>query len=196
MINGDGTKRGRRSCCSVRLGLWLAAVVAFTILAVVAATAAKSSHGDVVVKGDAVTVKVSLSNARASSGQQLGVAVDFEVAPGWHIYGGPLPEGYTPTSVKFDDDIVASQMLQMPKPALVKFETIGETFPVYQGSFKAVGNLLLKQKLAPGTQKIAGTIEFQECNDLECKIPQSARFEIPITIDQTVSAAPKNQRFP
>lgn len=146
----------------------------------------------VTVKADEVQAKITLSGTRTYSGQQLGVAVEFEVAPGWHIYGLPLPEGYTPTSVKFDDALISSQALAFPKPTPVKFEVLGETLPVYQGDFKASGMLRLKQKLTPGDHKLAGTIEFQECNDTLCKMPRTARFEIPIRIETLVPAAPKH----
>jgi len=143
------------------------------------------------VKADDVTAKVLLSDARSFSGQQLGVAIDFDVAPGWHIYGQPLPEGYTPTAVKFDDNIVASQTVNLPKATPVRFEALGETLPVYTGSFRAVGNVRLKQKLPPGDHKLTGTIEFQECNDSLCKIPQTARFAIPLKVDPLIPAAAK-----
>lgn len=146
---------------------------------------------NVTVTAEDVQAKVMLSDKRSFSGQQLGVAVDFEVASGWHIYGQPLPEGYTPTSVKFDNDLVSSQTFEFPKPTPVRFEALGETLPVYQGKFRAVGRVRLKQKLPPGEHKLSGTISFQECNDMLCKIPRSARFEIPIRIDPMVPAAPK-----
>jgi thioredoxin:protein disulfide reductase len=148
-------------------------------------------NNGVVVKADDLIAKILLSDTRAFSGQQLGVAVDFEVAPGWHIYGQPLPQGYTPTAMKFDDEIVVNQMLEMPKPTPVKFVALAETLPVYQGSFKAIGNVRMKQKLPPGDHKLTGTIDFQECNNSLCKIPRSVRFELPIRIDPMVPAAPK-----
>ena len=145
----------------------------------------------VTVTADDVQAKIVLSATQSYSGQQLGVAVEFEVAPGWHIYGEPLPEGYTPTSLKFDDQLVAAQTLNLPKPEMVKFEAIGETFPVYHGNFKASGSVRLKQNLAPGEHTLAATLSFQECNNELCKIPQSVRVEIPIRIDPMVPAAPK-----
>jgi hypothetical protein len=48
-------------------------------------------NNSVVVKASGVTAKVMLSDTRSFSGQQLGLAVDFDVAPGWHIYGNPVP---------------------------------------------------------------------------------------------------------
>lgn len=148
-------------------------------------------NNGVVVKADDVTAKVILSDVRSFSGQQLGLAVDFEVAPGWHIYGNTVPQEYTPTSVKLDDDLVSAQSLNFPKPTPVKFELLGETLPVYQGAFKAAGSVRLKQKLSPGDHKLAGALSFQECNDSLCKMPQTVRFEIPIRIEALTPAAPK-----
>src|SRR5260370_36869482 len=108
--------------------------------------------------------------------------VAFRVAPGWHVYGEPLPTGYSPTSIKFDDDLVASQSLNFPKPTPVNFKLLGETLPVYQGIFKAVGDVLLNNKIAAGDHKLAGTLSFQECNDSICKLPQTVHFEIPLKV--------------
>lgn len=135
-----------------------------------------------VVKAQDVTATVVLHDAQLAPGRQLRIAVNFDVAPGWHIYGEPLPEDYTPTAVKFDDAMVAKQAIDFPKPVSMKFEAIGETFPVYTGKFSANGAIRLKPDLAPGEHDLAGTISFQECNNLECKAPQQARFEIPITV--------------
>jgi DsbC/DsbD-like thiol-disulfide interchange protein len=138
-----------------------------------------------------VRATIIVSDKRVFGGQRLGFVVNFKIAPGWHIYGEPLPEGYTPTSVKFDNALVASQSLTLPKPKPVKFELLGEVLPVYEGEFKGEGYILLKQKLPAGEQKLSGTINFQECNDSICKIPQSARFELPIKIEPYIPATAK-----
>ena len=138
-----------------------------------------------------VSAKIAISDARSYSGHQLGVTVDFGVAPGWHIYGEPLPPEYTPTKVKFDGDLIERQTLKFPPPTLLRFEALDQTFPVYHDSFKVAGNVVLKPKLSPGDYKLAGTIEFQECNDAMCKVPQSVRFELPLTIKPPVPVAPK-----
>jgi thiol:disulfide interchange protein DsbD len=129
-----------------------------------------------------LTATVVMPQAQAAPGQRIPVAIDFDVAPGWHVYGAPLPEDYTPTTVKFDPEIVAKQTFDFPKPQPVNFKALGQTLPVYTGSFKANGAIWLKPDLSPGNHKLPGTISFQECNNLECKPPQKARFEIPITV--------------
>jgi AhpC/TSA family/Disulphide bond corrector protein DsbC len=151
-----------------------------------------AADNGVTITAEDVQAAIVVSDKRSFSGQRLGTAVNFKIAQGWHVYGEPLPAGYTPTSVKFDDDLLASQALEFPQAKAVKFELLGETLPVYQGQFRATGYILLKQKLPPGEQKLTGTVNFQECNDKICKLPQSARFEIPIRIEPYVPAAPKN----
>ncbi len=112
--------------------------------------------------------------------------------PDGTFHGRPLPEGYTPTAVKFDDALVSEQSIVFPKPTPVKFELLGETLPVYQGNFKAIGTLRLKQKLPPGDHTLGGTLEFQECNDSLCKMPRTAHFEIPIKIEALTPGTPKS----
>jgi len=156
--------------------------VAFGAIVIAGAGAAVAP---VVVKADNVEARIALSADRASGGHQIGVAIDFAVAPGWHIYGEPLPagKGLTPISIKFDGALVARQQLDLPKPTPLRFEAINETYPIYEGSFKAAGDIVLAHNLKPGDYLIVGTLRFQECNDSMCKMPQSVRFDLPIKID-------------
>lgn len=154
-------------------------------------SAATGGANSTLLQVEDVSAKVSLSDAQSAAGGQLGVTVDFGVAPGWHIYGEPLPPEYTPTKVKFDGDLVQRQSLKFPAPTQLRFEALDQTFPVYHGNFKVVGNVMLKPKLTPGNYKLGGAIEFQECNDSMCKIPQSVHFELPLTIEPKGSAAPR-----
>jgi DsbC/DsbD-like thiol-disulfide interchange protein len=170
---------------AIRAALYLAIAIALGAIASAAARAALTAGGTpVVVQAGNVEARITLAADRSSGGQQLGVAVDFAVAPGWHIYGEPLPagEGLTPTSIKFDSELVARQKIDLPKPTPLRFEALNETYPVYQGSFKAAGNIVLTQKLKAGDYSISGTLNFQECNDAICKMPQSVRFALPIKI--------------
>lgn len=147
----------------------------------------------VAIGADDVQAQIALSAATAQSGQQLALALDVAIAPGWHIYGEPLPdgEGLTPTSVVLDGELVAAQKITMPKPTPLHFAALDETYPVYEGKLHATGTVKLKQQLKPGDYKIAGVFNFQECNDSICKMPRAVRFELPIRIEPMVPAAPK-----
>jgi len=134
------------------------------------------------IKSDETQARIRLSDSSAFSGQELAVAADFAIKPGWHVYGQPLPKGYVPTAIHFDDAMVARQSFNFPKPTPIRFVALGETLPAYTGDFKAIGNVLLREKLKAGAYKLTGELKFQECNDQICKLPQTVRFEIPLTI--------------
>jgi DsbC/DsbD-like thiol-disulfide interchange protein len=170
-----------------RLGFYLA-------LAIALGACAKSGSGSttvavsgtpVLVKASNVEARIALSADHSSAGRELGVAVDFAVGPGWHIYGEPLPagEGLTPTSIKFEGEMVAGQKVDLPKPTPLRFAALNETYPVYQGNFRGTGKIELAQQLKPGDYSIPGILNFQECNDAICKMPQSVHFQLPIKID-------------
>ena len=137
------------------------------------------------IKSDETSARIQLSDSSAFSGQELAVAANFAIKPGWHIYGQPLPKGYVPTAISFDNAMVAQQSFEFPKPTPIKFVALGETLPAYTGDFKAIGKVLLRKKLAAGEHKLAGELKFQECNDQICKLPQTVRFEIPLGIEPT-----------
>lgn len=138
-----------------------------------------------------IRIMITPSMDHAVAGQEIGVAADFSIAKGWHIYGQPLPTSYTPTAIVFDSDCVAKQSFAYPDPQKVAFPELGETLPVYAGSFRAKGRILVRSGLKPGDYKLKGTLSFQECSDQICKIPQSVTFEIPLRVDPMASAAPK-----
>jgi hypothetical protein len=136
-------------------------------------------------------IVITASTDHAVAGQEIGVAADFSIVKGWHIYGQPLPANYTPTTIVFDSDYVAKQSFEYPDPRKVAFPELGETLPVYAGSFRAKGRILARSGLKPGDYKLKGKLSFQECSNQICKIPQSVTFEIPFRIDPMASAAPK-----
>ncbi|HZP45321.1 MAG TPA: protein-disulfide reductase DsbD domain-containing protein [Candidatus Binataceae bacterium] len=164
-----------------RFGL---AACAPIFLAVLAASARAADSPAAVVKSENVTVKVMLGSGAAAAGGRLPVVVNFSVAPGWHIYGAPLPPDFTVTRVNFDKEIVGQQSLTFPPPTPLKFAALNQTYPVYQGNFAASGAVTLKPTISAGPHELKGNVEFQECNDLECKMPQSLPFAIPLNVRQ------------
>lgn len=142
-----------------------------------------------IIRADEVEAAVQLSAFKAFAGQELGVAVDFSIKPPWHVYGQPLAQNYTATSMHFDDASVSHQSLTFPKPQPVKIASLGEVLPVYTGTFRATGALVLKGKLKPGDHQLTGKLSFQECNDELCKLPRTVEFGLPITIEPSAAAA-------
>jgi AhpC/TSA family protein/cytochrome c biogenesis DsbD-like protein len=143
----------------------------------------------IAIDADDVKVTISMSSDRAVPGRELGVSAAFEIPAGWHIYGQPLPDNYVATSVEFDSETVSAQSFDFPKAIPVEFKSLGETLPVYAGSLRAFGRILVRSNLKPGAYKLKGTLRLQECSDQICKLPQKIAFEIPIAIDAMVAGA-------
>jgi hypothetical protein len=145
------------------------------LLGVPSAKAATVRSGD-------VQAIIKPSVRQAAPGQDIEVSADFTIASPWHIYGKPISTDYVATTITFDNALVAKQSMDFPKPEMLKFEALGQTLPVYKGSVHAGGDLKLRPDLKPGDYQLSGKVEFQECSDNICKIPQSLPFAIPITI--------------
>lgn len=140
------------------------------------------------IRSGALTVEIALSSAHAFAGQEVGYAAKFTIEPAWHIYGAPSPSAYTPTSIIFDDPKIIRQTLDLPAPSLLNDAALGETIPVYSGSFDALGSLLLKFPMDAGEIKLSGRLRFQQCSDTVCEAPQSIPFELPLTLRVFVDA--------
>lgn len=147
--------------------------------------------GTVTIGAEDVRAKVSLSSDKTAPGQELGVDVEITVAPGWHIYGEPLPQNYIATTLTFAGDVVANQSFSLPSAMPHEFKALGETLPVYKGSVRGRGTILVNGRIRPGEYKVGGTLRFQECNDAICKVPQEVSFEIPIKVEGMVPGLKK-----
>lgn len=137
----------------------------------------------VTLRSGALTVEVGLSAARAFAGQQIGFFAKFTLDPGWHVYGAPLPDAYTTTSVTFDDPKIVRQSFELPSAAPMRIAALGETLPVYGGSWQGLGLLLLKFPLDAGRTMLSGQVRFQQCSDTICEPPETVPFELPVTLE-------------
>jgi len=149
-------------------------------------TAGAGSSAAVELKSGHVGIRIGLSAAQAFGGQELGVSAEFSIAPGWHIYGAPVPGSYTATAIRFETHHVASYSFKFPPPQTKRFEALGETLPVHAGNFTAAGRVLLKFPLQPADYTLAGTVDLQQCSDTECEAPQIIRFQLPIKVAATI----------
>jgi hypothetical protein len=151
--------------------------------------AADENAPAVTLRSSAVTVQIGLSTARAFAGQEIGLFARFALAPGWHVYGAPLPPNYTPTSVVFEDAKIARQSFGLPPASPLQFAEPKETLPVYSGTFQGTGSLLLKYPLEEGRIVLAGQVRLQQCSDAVCEPPETLAFELPLILQPFMVAA-------
>jgi hypothetical protein len=138
----------------------------------------------VTLRSGALTITIGLSAATAFAGQEIGFLAKFALEPGWHVYGAPLPEGYTATSVTFDGPAVARQFFELPEATPVRMDVLGETVPAYSDSFQGLGSLLLRFPLDDGRIVLSGRVSFQQCGATVCEAPETIPFELPLILER------------
>jgi hypothetical protein len=145
----------------------------------------------VTLRSGALSAEIGLSTSKAFAGQHISFIAKFKLDPGWHVYGAPLPEAYTAASITFDDPQIIGQSFELPEAQPMKIAALGETLPVYGGSFEGQGSLLLKFPLDAGRIVLEGKFHFQQCSDSVCEAPETVLFELPLNIEPFLVATPK-----
>ncbi len=146
----------------------------------------ESSAPTVTLESGALTVRIGFPSRSAFAGQEISFFADFALQPGWHIYGTPLPAGYTTTSVAFEGPDVVRQKLELPAAEMLNIPALGETLPVYSASFRGIGTLLLKYPLSEGQLVLPGRLVFQQCGDTVCEPPETMSFKLALALEPFV----------
>ena len=128
-----------------------------------------------------VTLRTAGSHTSISPGQQFQVAVNFQIAEGWHIYGPEKGDSYLPTRIewKLPAGTVVKDV-QWPDPLLVKS---GDSLqPTYKGSVTALVTFVASSKASPGSRlKLAADVHWQVCTEFLCK-PGRAGIKFSIAV--------------
>jgi hypothetical protein len=141
----------------------------------------------------ALTVQIGFPSNVAFAGQELGFFANFTLEPGWHVYGNPLPEGYTATAVVFEDPRIERQSFELPPAQMLEIPVLHQTLPVYGGSFAGIGSLLLKFPIPDGPISLAGNLSVQQCSDRICEPPERIPFALDLVLERFVVAEPKKR---
>jgi hypothetical protein len=121
----------------------------------------------------------ALDSATFVRGERIGLRVAIELAPGVHLYGRPLAEGYIPVTLEVDAPAtVAVEPVAYPAPQPLRLGWLEETLPVYTGALTLTTAVILAEQREDLT--ITATLRFQACTDEECFIPQRLTFTLPL----------------
>ena len=137
----------------------------------------------VTLESGALAVRIGFSSSQAFAGQEISYLAEFALQPGWHIYGAPVPPGYTTTAITFESPSVQHQKFELPAAEMMEIPALDETLPVYSGRFRGVGTLLLKFPLPEGRLALRGRVACQQCSDTVCEAPETLPFELALTLE-------------
>src|SRR5262249_5734446 len=128
---------------------------------------------------DLFAVRAYLDSDTYRSMQRLRLSLDLTIAPGFHAYGQPVPEGYTALTVDVDPmDGLEVGAWAAPTPAPFRVAGLDEQFMVYEGVIRLAVPLTFTRRL--GDVQIRAVVSYQLCSDTECLPPDSARIEVPV----------------
>ena len=107
--------------------------------------------------------------------------VELEVDPGWHVYGRPVPKGYTPLKVEIEaQEGLAAVEPVYPPARPFRVEGLDEDFNVSEGSLRVVLPFALNVPPKTGERTLRVSVSWQACSESECLIPELNVIEIPL----------------
>jgi DsbC/DsbD-like thiol-disulfide interchange protein len=115
----------------------------------------------------------SPAEVNGAAGARLSLFVDVTPKPGIHVYA-PGSNDYIPITVKLNPQATLKPgKVAYPKSELMTFAD--EKVPVFQKPFRLTQDVTLDKSLKPGTTVVvAGTVNYQACDDRVCYAPESA----------------------
>jgi hypothetical protein len=75
------------------------------------------------------------------------------------------------------------QALEFPRAETLDIPVLRETLPVYSGSFRRIGTLLLRYPLPEGRLVLPGRLVCQQCSDTVCEPPETMSFELALMLE-------------
>ena len=148
-----------------------------------------SEHGsETTAAGEYVAIRAYLDSPTYRQAQRLRLVVELEIADGWHVYGEPIPDGYTPLSVTVDHiDGVTVGSLVVPEPQPFSVEGLDEQFVVHEGRVRAVVPLTFVE--GAEDQTVRATIRYQACSTTTCQPPTAHTVTLPVQVLRHVERA-------
>jgi DsbC/DsbD-like thiol-disulfide interchange protein len=119
------------------------------------------------------TVLPTPTEVNGASGAKLALFVDVTPKPGIHVYA-PGSKDYIPITVKLNPQLeIKPGKVAYPKSEMMTFAD--EKVPVFQKPFRLTQDVTIDKSAKSGsTVTVAGTVNYQACDDRVCYPPESA----------------------
>jgi thiol:disulfide interchange protein DsbD len=135
-------------------------------------------------------VQVSAAPVAVAAGGSGSVTVHLVLLPGWHVNANPPALDYNiPTTVKLAGAAgLTAGAPRYPKGTSHKFDFEQTPLLVYDRTADVQVPLTVAGPAAAGAHTLAGTVEFQACNDQVCLPPATVPFTVEVTVAGSVGA--------
>ena len=134
-----------------------------------------------------VSFRILEPEASAPAGSILGVDVQADIAPGWHLYALDIPAG-GPIATSFtviEDEVFSSggEAVQ-PEPVSWFDENFNMDTNYFEGAVVFTVPVRIAESTLPGDYELRLQVEFMLCNDSTCLPPQKNDLAIFVTVSE------------
>lgn len=136
-------------------------------------------------QSDHVRVTAWLGTSTYHPHQRLNLNIDFNIAPGLHVYTEPIPDGYIPLSAEIEPvEGIEIRPLNLPPSRSLRLEPLNETFYVLDGQVHGRLPVVLTQNV--GDVRLSLTVKFQACSDRDCFMPETLTLGLPLQAEDNI----------
>ena len=141
------------------------------------------------VQKDLVKIETYQSFDKVYAGTEFKLAVQVEVAEGWHINSDkPYDEYLIPTSLSIlENPNFKLTKVAYPKPHDFKFSFSESPLSVWEGQVYFGELVEVDSNASPGVYSLIVELEYQACNDMSCQAPTSVKDTINIEVADKTS---------
>ncbi|TAK21325.1 MAG: redoxin domain-containing protein [Chloroflexota bacterium] len=117
--------------------------------------------------------------------QQLLLHVVIEPAPGVHVYGDPIPDGYQALRIEIQslEGLVVGP-IELPTPATLVVPGLDDSFVGYERAIDVTIPFSINGRLGPVALGVS--IVLQACDDTVCYPPAEIRLALPLDAEENI----------
>jgi len=139
-----------------------------------------SRHGsEARLETPVLVMRAYLDSPTYARAQRLHLIVELALAPTYHVYGEPIPEGLTPLTLEVESIAgVSVGASRAPAPTPFRIAGLDEEFHVYQDNVRLLIPLTFTNPT--GDLIVRGVLNYQVCSETECWPPTVWKFELDV----------------
>jgi len=135
----------------------------------------------VATNGPVVTARAWLDSPTYVFFQRVVLTVEVSIAPGFHVYGQPAGDGFTPLSIEIDAiDGLEVGPVRWPSPRRFTQPGFTDELWVHEGIVRGTVPLTFAAAPGGGDHAVGVTVRYQACDDASCVVPSSMHLRVPV----------------
>jgi hypothetical protein len=159
----------------------------YTAAAILAAQGANPIGAAVTAETQHLTMSASLSDSTVAPGERLSIVVTVTLRPTMHVYA-PGKHDYRVVRLSIDPQPwLRAHQTRYPPSEIYHFKPLNERVEVYSKPFRLVQDVTIlatpdiqKSLATMSTVTIAGSLEYQACDDKLCYNPARVPFSFTV----------------